>query len=102
METAVAKVAAVVAVDLQRTQRQRGAMGGLAGLLIELILFFLLDVLLQWTGEAIVFLCTFGRDKPVFRISRDNTPTSSVPSPKPRRLLGLAFWVVVLLSFRFA
>lgn len=74
----------------------------MAGLFIELILSFFLDVLLQWTGEAIVFLCTFGREKPIFRISRDNASTSSAPSSTPRRLVGLAFWIVVVLAFRYA
>jgi len=101
-EKAVAKVPTAVAVDLQIIQRQHGKMSGLAGLFIELILFFLLDVLLQWTGEAVVFLCTFGREKPIFRISGNNTSASSAPSSKPRRLIGLAFWIVVLLAFRYS
>jgi len=75
-------------------------MAALAGLFIEFILFFLLEVLLQWTGEAIVFLCTFGREKPIFKIWKDKTSASPAPSPTPRRLLGLAFWIVLLLVIR--
>ena len=76
-------------------------MSALAGIFLELILFFLVDVLLHWTGEVIVFVCTFGRQKPVFRMWRNNGLATSVSSLQASHLVGLAFWIGVLLVFRF-
>ena len=76
-------------------------MGAFAGIVFELMLFFLVDVLFLWTGEVIVFLCTFGRRKPVFRMWRNKTSASPAPAAKASHFIGLAFWIVVLLVFRF-
>lgn len=72
----------------------------MAGVFIELILFFLIDVLLLWTGEILVFLCTFGRQRPVFKMWGDKKSDSHARSQNSSVLIGLAFWIVVLLVLR--
>jgi hypothetical protein len=67
---------------------------------IELIVFFLIDVLLHWTGEVLVYLCTFGRQKPVFRMWSEKKSASRDQFPQLSILLGLAFWIAVLVVCR--
>jgi hypothetical protein len=76
-------------------------MGFLAGFLVEILLYLLVEVFLHWTGEIVLFLGTFGRRKPVFRMWGYKKLASPAAFQNSSIFLGFAFWLVVLLAFRF-
>lgn len=69
----------------------------LAEFLFELLVFLLVDVLLQWTGEILAFGFTLGRRKPVFRLWGMRTLSKTHLPDQASLFAGICFWAVILL-----
>lgn len=60
---------------------------------------FLFDVVFGaffcWTGEIILFVCTFGRRTPRWDLYTRESPTRFVVFSELSTWIGLAFWITV-------
>jgi hypothetical protein len=66
---------------------------------LDLLLSVFIEVLLNCTGELLRFVFTLGRRKPTLQFWRSN-PRARLPELiSASSLLGLFFWIAVLLCF---
>jgi hypothetical protein len=73
-------------------------MSAIAGLIAEFLYSLFVDVLLVWTGEVLRFGFSMGRRKPCFRFWRTGTDPGGRESLNASLLLGLVFWIAVLVG----
>ncbi|MCL1980996.1 MAG: hypothetical protein FWG62_07985 [Proteobacteria bacterium] len=74
----------------------------IVGVIEEIIIFLLrivLDVFIVITGEIVVFIFTIGKHKPRFDLYTKSKPWKFVLFSEMSGIVGLVFWIVVLLFF---
>ena len=76
-------------------------MGFLVGIVIELLVCLVLEILLKWTGETLRFVFTLGRHRPTFGLLGMKGLTTNAYSSTASIVLGLLFWAVVAGTFIF-
>jgi hypothetical protein len=65
-------------------------------ILLEFLFDYIFAGILRLTGEAVLFAVTFGRRKPQWKRSLDETDERRRFLGSPVLWTGLAFWVLVL------
>ena len=73
-------------------------MSAIAGLVFECLYSLFVEILLVWTGELLRFVFTLGRQKPCFRFWRTGSGAEGRQSLNASLLLGLLFWITVLVG----
>ena len=68
----------------------------MAVFLVEILLYLFVDIFLYLTGEIFFWAFTLGRRKPVFRLWGNKK--IAAPTPSSSALLGLAFWIIVVVA----
>jgi hypothetical protein len=72
-------------------------MNPVLGFILEMLAYLVIELLLCWTGEILLFVLTLGRRKPVFKLWKAPNGNRFSSAFTPSALLGLVFWSVLLL-----
>jgi hypothetical protein len=72
-------------------------MMALAEIALDLLISVIFDLCLIWTGELLLCVFTLGKRKPTFRFWREQPRSRLSNILSLNALVGLLFWIVVLL-----
>ena len=63
---------------------------------LKLLFHFLVEVVLFYTGECVLYVVTFGRKKPRWDYCENERPLSFVVRTEISWWIGFFFWIIVI------